>query len=102
VPDLVRYYLGEERLLPNVDAYLLEDPDQRGYVFEPDQLVLKRADGSGGHGLVIGPQGSDAELARRARPVSRPSRSAATAAVPTAGAAPGRSPALQGRAERTC
>ena len=51
----------------NVDTYLLEDPDQRAYVLEHlDQLVLKPVDGSGGYGLVIGPQASDAQLARLA------------------------------------
>jgi uncharacterized circularly permuted ATP-grasp superfamily protein len=63
VPELVRYYLGEEPILANVDTYLLEDPDQRRYVLEHlDQLVLKPVDGSGGYGLVIGPQASDAQL----------------------------------------
>ncbi len=63
VPELVRYYLGEEPVLANVDTYLLEDPDQRQYVLEHlDQLVLKPVDGSGGYGLVIGPQASDAQL----------------------------------------
>jgi uncharacterized circularly permuted ATP-grasp superfamily protein len=67
VPDLVRYYLGEKPVLLNVDTYLLEDPDQRAYVLERlDQLVLKPVDGSGGYGLVIGPQASDAQLAHLA------------------------------------
>jgi uncharacterized circularly permuted ATP-grasp superfamily protein len=70
VPELVRYYLGEEPVLANVDTYLLEDPDQRGYVLSHlDQLVLKPVDGSGGYGLVIGPQASDAQLARLAQEV---------------------------------
>ncbi|MGF7235949.1 MAG: circularly permuted type 2 ATP-grasp protein [Frankia sp.] len=64
VPDLVRYYLGEDPVLPNVDTYRLEDSDQRAYVLDRlDQLVLKPVDGSGGKGIVIGPQATDAELA---------------------------------------
>lgn len=64
VPELVRYYLGEEPLLPNVDTYRCEDPDQLPEVLDRlDQLVLKPVDGSGGKGLVIGPQASDEELA---------------------------------------
>jgi uncharacterized circularly permuted ATP-grasp superfamily protein len=64
VPDLIRYYLGEEAILPNVDTYRLEDPDQRAYVLDHlDSLVVKPVDGSGGKGIVIGPQASDAELA---------------------------------------
>ncbi|HET9061342.1 MAG TPA: circularly permuted type 2 ATP-grasp protein [Acidimicrobiales bacterium] len=65
VPHLVRYYLGEEPVLANVDTYLLEDPDIRDYVLERlDQLVLKPVDGSGGYGLVIGPKATGEELAR--------------------------------------
>ena len=65
VPELVRYYLGADPLLPNVDTYRCEDPDQLPEVLERlDQLVLKPVDGSGGKGLVIGPQATDEELAR--------------------------------------
>ena len=69
VPELVRYYLGEEPLLPNVDTYRCEEPDQLAEVLDRlDSLVLKPVDGSGGKGLVIGPQASDRELAElRAR-----------------------------------
>ena len=64
VPELVRYYLGEEPVLRNVDTHRLEDPDELAWVLDRlDQLVLKPVDGSGGKGLVIGPQASDAELA---------------------------------------
>jgi uncharacterized circularly permuted ATP-grasp superfamily protein len=70
VPELVRYYLGEEPVLANVDTYLLEDPDQRSYVLAHlDELVLKPVDGSGGYGLVIGPQASGEQLARLAQQV---------------------------------
>ncbi|HTW10505.1 MAG TPA: circularly permuted type 2 ATP-grasp protein, partial [Acidimicrobiales bacterium] len=42
VPDLIRYYLGEEPLLANVDTYLLDDPGEREYVLDHlDELVLK-------------------------------------------------------------
>jgi uncharacterized circularly permuted ATP-grasp superfamily protein len=64
VPDLIRYYLGEEPVLPNVDTFRLEDPDTLDYVIDRlDELVLKPVDGSGGKGIVIGPQATDAELA---------------------------------------
>jgi uncharacterized circularly permuted ATP-grasp superfamily protein len=63
VPDLIRYYLGEEPVLANVDTFLLDDPDQRAYVLDHlDELVLKPVDGSGGYGLVIGPQATATEL----------------------------------------
>src|SRR5579871_2532430 len=64
VPEMVRYYLGEEPLLDNVDTFLLSDHDTRKHVLEHlDELVLKPVDGSGGYGLVIGPQASDEQLA---------------------------------------
>jgi uncharacterized circularly permuted ATP-grasp superfamily protein len=63
VPDLIRYYLGQEPVLPNVDTYRLEDPDALAFVLERlDQLVVKPVDGSGGKGIVIGPQASAQEL----------------------------------------
>ena len=63
VPELVRYYLGEEPLLPNVPTYRLEEPDVlAACVDRLDQLVLKPVDGSGGYGLVIGPHASDEQL----------------------------------------
>jgi len=64
VPDLVRYYLAEEPVLPNVDTYRLGDPDVREHVLERlGELVLKPVDGSGGKGLVIGPQADEPTLA---------------------------------------
>jgi uncharacterized circularly permuted ATP-grasp superfamily protein len=63
VPAMIRYYLGEEPIVDNVDTYRLQDPDQRAWVLERlDELVLKPVDGSGGYGLVVGPSASDAEL----------------------------------------
>jgi len=64
VPDLTRYYLGEEPILPNVHTYRLGDADVREEVLNRlDQLVLKPVDASGGYGLVIGPTATDEELA---------------------------------------
>ncbi|MDQ1359422.1 MAG: hypothetical protein QOF20_411 [Acidimicrobiaceae bacterium] len=64
VPDLIRYYLDEKAVLANVPTYRLEDPDVMAEVLgRLDQLVLKPVDGSGGKGLVIGPQASDEVLA---------------------------------------
>jgi uncharacterized circularly permuted ATP-grasp superfamily protein len=63
MPDVVRYYLGEEPILPNVQTYRLEDPEQLRYVLPRlDQLVLKPVAGSGGYGILIGPQASDEEI----------------------------------------
>ncbi|GAA1605496.1 circularly permuted type 2 ATP-grasp protein [Catellatospora bangladeshensis] len=63
VPDLIRYYLGEEPILPNVETYRLDDPDVRTHVLgRLDELVLKPVDGSGGAGIVIGSQATDEQL----------------------------------------
>ena len=68
LPDLVRYYLGEEPILKNVDTWRLGDADHREEVMDRlDELVLKPVDGSGGKGIVIGPQA----IAGRARRAAR-------------------------------
>ncbi|HEX4490514.1 MAG TPA: circularly permuted type 2 ATP-grasp protein [Acidimicrobiia bacterium] len=70
VPAMVRYYLGEEPVLPNVDTFELEDPDVRAWVTgRLDRLVVKPVDGSGGYGIVIGPHASDAQLAALRRKI---------------------------------
>ncbi len=68
VPVMIEYYLGESPLLPNVTTYRLDDRDQFDHVLgRLDQLVVKPVDGSGGHGLVMGPQAGDEELSRLAQ-----------------------------------
>ena len=64
VPELIRYFLGEEPILPNVDTWRLEEPDALAEVLDRlDELVVKPVDGSGGKGLVVGPDASRTELA---------------------------------------
>jgi uncharacterized circularly permuted ATP-grasp superfamily protein len=71
VPDMIRYYLGAEPILPNVTTYLPWDPEQREMVLDRlDQLVVKPVAESGGYGIVIGSQASDRELAEVAAAVS--------------------------------
>jgi len=76
LPRLMRYYLDQEPLLDQVPTYLCRDPKDRAYVLEHlHELVLKPTDGSGGYGIVVGPQASAAELDRarqavRARPAT--------------------------------
>lgn len=63
LPDLIRYYLGEEAILPNVDTWRLEDPGALEEVLDRlDELVVKPVAGSGGKGLVVGPDASPQEL----------------------------------------
>jgi uncharacterized circularly permuted ATP-grasp superfamily protein len=63
VPDFIRYYLGEEPIIPNVPTYLLWDEDQRAHVLgRLDELVVKPVAESGGYGMLIGPSASDSEI----------------------------------------
>src|SRR6202021_34540 len=62
VPSIIRYYLGEEPLLNNVETYLMTDPAQRQHTIENlDKLVVKAVGESGGYGMLIGPQSTQAE-----------------------------------------
>ncbi len=64
LPELTRYYLGEDPILKNVDTWRLEDPGALEEVLDRlHELVVKPVDGSGGKGLVIGPAASKDELA---------------------------------------
>ncbi len=60
VPDLIRYYTGEEPILPNAATYTLWDDDQRAHVLDRmDELVIKPVDEAGGYGIVIGPSADE-------------------------------------------
>jgi uncharacterized circularly permuted ATP-grasp superfamily protein len=74
VPDLIRYYLGEEPIIANVDTFRLEEKEAREYTLDNlAELVVKPVDGSGGKGLVIGPDASNDELdALRQRIINDP------------------------------
>ena len=64
VPEMIRYYLGEDPILPNVPTYLCMDEKQREHVLaNVDKLVIKPANESGGYGMLIGPQASRREIA---------------------------------------
>jgi uncharacterized circularly permuted ATP-grasp superfamily protein len=64
LPDLIRYYLSEEPIIANVDTWRLEEPGSLEEVLDRlDELVVKPVDGSGGKGLVVGPDASKQELA---------------------------------------
>jgi uncharacterized circularly permuted ATP-grasp superfamily protein len=63
VPDMIKYYLREEPILPNVETWRLEDDQARKEVLDRlQELVIKPVDGSGGKGIVIGPRATKAEL----------------------------------------
>lgn len=65
VPDMIRYYLGEEPLIENVPTWRCMYDDERRHVLDNlDQLVVKPANESGGYGLMIGDRATDDERAR--------------------------------------
>jgi uncharacterized circularly permuted ATP-grasp superfamily protein len=65
VPKMIRYYLGEDPILPNVATYLASVKEDLTYIIEHiSELVVKSANESGGYGMLIGPQASKAERER--------------------------------------
>jgi uncharacterized circularly permuted ATP-grasp superfamily protein len=61
-PEMIRYYLGEEPILPIVPTYLaLNEKDRRYILANLDKLVVKSVNESGGYGMLIGPHASQAE-----------------------------------------
>ncbi|HSX78392.1 MAG TPA: circularly permuted type 2 ATP-grasp protein [Candidatus Saccharimonadia bacterium] len=64
VPKIIRYYLGEDSILPNVPTYVCWDDTERQHVLANlDKLVVKAANESGGYGMLIGPHATTAERA---------------------------------------
>lgn len=64
VPDMIRYYLGEEPRIDNVPTWRCMYPEERRHVLDNlDQLVVKPANESGGYGLMIGDRATDEERA---------------------------------------
>lgn len=56
VPKIIRYYLGEDPILANVETYLLDDEKQRTYVLANlEKLVVKAVGESGGYSMLVGP-----------------------------------------------
>ena len=61
VPKIIRYYLAEDPILPNVETYLCSDEKQRDHVLKNlDSLVVKAVGESGGYGMLIGPHSTPA------------------------------------------
>ena len=70
VPDIIKYYLSEDPVLPNVKTYLLTEKKSRDYVLQNlDKLVVKAVGESGGYGMLIGPQSSKAQQAEFAEKI---------------------------------
>ena len=63
VPEMVRFYLGEEPKLANVPTYSLRNPDDLKYTLEHlGELVVKEVHGSGGYGMLVGPKSTKDEI----------------------------------------
>lgn len=64
VPDIIRFYLGEEPILQNVPTWRCRERDGVAYVLDHlEDLVVKEVHGSGGYGMLIGPAATKAQLA---------------------------------------
>jgi uncharacterized circularly permuted ATP-grasp superfamily protein len=89
VPELIRYYLGEEPLLANVPTYRCYYEDERRYVLDHlRELVVKPANESGGYGLLIGSDASPTELAARAAAIEADPRNWVAQPILTLSTAP--------------
>ena len=63
VPDMIKYYLDEEPILKNIETYQLGRPDELEYVTNNiKDMVIKKTDGSGGYGMLMGHEASDEEI----------------------------------------
>ncbi|OAB61266.1 hypothetical protein AY599_27030, partial [Leptolyngbya valderiana BDU 20041] len=68
VPEIIRYYLGEEPILDNVPTWKCQIPDELEYVLDHlEELVVKPANESGGYGMLIGPRSTRKERDKFAR-----------------------------------
>ena len=62
VPAIIRYFLGEEPILANVETHLCREPDGLAYTLEHlEELVVKEVGGAGGYGMLVGPHASAEE-----------------------------------------
>lgn len=70
VPKMIEYYLKEEPILPNVDTFLAWNPEHLSHILANiGEMVIKAANESGGYGMLIGPQATQAECAEFAEKI---------------------------------
>ena len=63
IPQIIKYYLNEEMILPNVPTYVCDEEEDRKYVLEHlAELVVKPTNESGGYGIMIGPRATANEI----------------------------------------
>src|SRR4051812_16864984 len=94
MPDIVRYYTGEEPKLPNVETWRCREPEALRYTLDHlGELVVKLVDGSGGYGMLVGPTATKKEIedfraalvADPARYIAQPTLALSTVQTITAG-----------------
>jgi uncharacterized circularly permuted ATP-grasp superfamily protein len=62
VPKMIRYYLDQDAILPNVETYLASNESDRAFILENlEKLVVKAANESGGYGMLVGSHSTEAE-----------------------------------------
>jgi uncharacterized circularly permuted ATP-grasp superfamily protein len=90
VPDIVRFYLGEDALLQNVPTWRCREKEGLAYVIDRlDELVVKEVHGSGGYGMLVGPHATQEQredfrkrvLAHPANYIAQPTLSLSTCPV---------------------
>jgi len=76
VPDMIRFYLGEEPILYNVQTYKLRDADDLAYALDHlPELVVKEVHGAGGYGMLVGPASTKEQIAEfRERILAEPAK----------------------------
>jgi uncharacterized circularly permuted ATP-grasp superfamily protein len=64
MPEIIRFYLGEEAILKNVPTWRCREPQALSYVLDHlGELVVKEVNGSGGYGMLVGPHATKTEIA---------------------------------------
>ena len=75
VPEIIKYYLDQDAILPNVPTYKCIDKTERQYVIDHiDKMVVKPANESGGYGMLIGPHAGKDEREKFVRLIRRDPR----------------------------
>jgi len=76
MPEIVRFYTGEDAKLPNVETFRCREPGALKYVLDHlSELVVKLVDGSGGYGMLVGPTASKRQIEEfRAALIAEPHR----------------------------
>jgi uncharacterized circularly permuted ATP-grasp superfamily protein len=76
VPAMIRYYLNEEPLLPNVETFEMSNADARQFVFDNlNRMVIKRTNQSGGYGMIMGNKVSDEDWSKARKEIEADPRS---------------------------